>query len=130
MSTRDCECDHPFPFCCCAIGYTGETLAYHSRVASAIIGWPTLDYDAEAVAEHNAKMAEARSLQGYGISPYPSQAENDAAARRAAKPRIPLGVKIGSAECVPCRQASSSSYSSFPIHHDTIGKGLGGDGDA
>lgn len=60
MNTRDCECPHNLPFCCCALGYTGAILEYYSRIASSIIGWPTLDYDPDALAEHNARMAEAR----------------------------------------------------------------------
>lgn len=31
------------------------------------------------------------------------------AVQHAAKPRIPLGVKLGSAECIPCQQAKEAA---------------------
>lgn len=99
-ATRDCTCDHPFPFCVCAIGYTGESLAYHSRVASSIIGWPTKQFDEDALAEHQAKMAAAREAR-QAIEAM--NAPSPQAMARADKPRIPLGVKLGSPDCIPCQ---------------------------
>lgn len=102
--TRDCECPHSLPFCCCAIGYTGESLAYHSRIASSIIGWPCTAYDEDALAEHNAKMAAAReqraAIDAMNV-PAPAMLS------RADKLRIPLGVKLGSSECLPCQEKAA-----------------------
>lgn len=96
MTTRDCDCPHPFPCCTCALGYTGESLLYHSRLASAIVGWPTLQIDQDALAEHNERMRLARE-EREAIEEFNVQA------RRAAKPRVPLGTKLGGPDCVPCR---------------------------
>lgn len=101
--TRDCDCDHGFPLCCCALGYTGETLLYESRIASSIAGWPTRQYDEAAVAEHNARMEAARAAaeqEQQQDPPAPVMA-------RADKPRIPLGTRLGGPDCGPCQEAKA-----------------------
>jgi hypothetical protein len=90
--TRTCDCPHGFPLCCCAEGSTGVTLLLASRHASAIAGWPTRHLDPDAVRAHLERMKTAR---------------------RARKPRIPLGTRPPAApppppDCVPCRQKGAT----------------------
>jgi hypothetical protein len=105
MTTRTCDCPHEFPFCVCALGYTGESLAYHSRVASAIIGWPTTNYDPDALAAHNERMRLAQEERDLIMA-------LDAQARplQSAKPRVALGVDqstIPPVDCIPCQEAKA-----------------------
>lgn len=106
MTTRDCDCPHQFPACCCALGYTDESLAYHSRVASAVIGWPALDFDLDALAEHNERMRAARE-EREAIEALNAQSPAPLAMARADKPRIPLGTKLGDPGCIPCQEAKA-----------------------
>lgn len=97
MTTRNCDCPHAFPFCACHLGYTGASLEYHARLASAIIGWPSTAYDEDALVEHNERVANAKA--------------NVEAARKAIKPRVPLGVDqatIPPPACIPCRDRAAS----------------------
>jgi hypothetical protein len=71
---RACACDHGFPLCCCLEGARGGELLRRSRLASAAAGWPG-PLEADRVAAHEARIRGA------------------ATARRAAKPRVPLGAR-------------------------------------
>lgn len=73
---RRCRCSHGFPLCCCHVpGLAGADLLHASRLASSIAGWPSGRLDPDAVREHEERVRAA------------------VAARRAAKPRVPLGVR-------------------------------------
>lgn len=92
MTTRSCTCPHRFPLCGCHEGLTGHALNRRSNQLSAPTGWPSPRLDAKVIEAHQAVVAEARR----------QQAQDAAQARRAAKPRVPLGVKLGSPACGPC----------------------------
>lgn len=104
MNARECNCPHSFIACCCALGYTGESLLYHSRIASSVIGWPATAYDEAAVTEHLERMRQAKAERA-AIEAL-NAGQEVAQAVRAAKPRIPLGVDqktIPPADCLPCQ---------------------------
>lgn len=73
---RACACNHPYPLCACAEGWRGHELLRRSKWLSSLAGWPG-----------------------------PVTAESAAAARRAVKPRVPLGVR----QCAECPPATRST---------------------
>lgn len=41
MTTRTCDCPHPYPVCVCAEGHQGAALVRRSKFASSLAGWPS-----------------------------------------------------------------------------------------